>query len=85
MEFIEGIDCDIKDVELVAKAVQTLISLEAPPKATLGQVCGGTRSIVHSFFPERFPNVEYKSDWDSYDHIHKASVFNGSLRNSKLR
>ncbi|EDR09939.1 uncharacterized protein LACBIDRAFT_325839 [Laccaria bicolor S238N-H82] len=31
MEYIEGVDCNSKDVELAAKAVQTLISLEAPP------------------------------------------------------
>ena len=31
MEFIDGVDCDSNDVELVAKAVQTLIGLQAPP------------------------------------------------------
>ncbi|KAI5984658.1 hypothetical protein EDD15DRAFT_2390407 [Pisolithus albus] len=75
MEFIEGIDCDSNDVELVAKAVQTLISLEAPPTATLGHIGGGTRSIVHSFFPEWLPNANYKSDQDFYDHIHKILKF----------
>ena len=41
MEFIDGVDCDSNDVELVAKAVQTLISLKAPPASTLGHVGGG--------------------------------------------
>ena len=75
MEYIEGIDCDSNDVELVAKAVQALIGLQAPPTATLGHIGGGTRSIVHSFFPEWLPNVNYKSDQDFYAHIHKVSVY----------
>lgn len=74
MEYIEGIDCDSNDVELVAKAVQALIGLQAPPTATLGHIGGGTRSIVHSFFPEWLPNVNYKSDQDFYAHIHKVSA-----------
>ena len=74
MEYIEGIDCDSNDFELVAKAVQALISLQAPPTATLGHIGGGTRSIVHSFFPEWLPNVNYKSDQDFYAHIHGVSV-----------
>ena len=74
MEYIEGIDCDSNDVELVAKAVQALIGLQAPPTATLGHIGGGTRSIVHSFFPEWLPNANYESDQDFYAHIHKVSV-----------
>ena len=74
MEYIVGIDCGPNDVELVAKAVQALIGLQAPPTATLGHIGGGTRSIVHSFFPEWLPNVNYKSDQDFYAHIHKVSV-----------
>ena len=68
-----GYRCDSNDVELVAKAVQALIGLQAPPGATLGHIGGGTRSIVHSFFPEWLPNVDYKSDQDFYAHIHKVS------------
>ena len=74
MEFIDGVDCDSNDVELVAKAVQTLIGLQAPPASTLGHVGGGTRSIVHSFFPDWLPNAEYKSNQDFYAHITKVSV-----------
>jgi len=74
MEFIDGVDCDSNDVELVAKAVQTLIGLQAPPASTLGHVGGGTRSIVHSFFPDWLPNAEYKADRDFYAHIKKVSV-----------
>ena len=74
MEFIDGVDCDSNDVELVAKAVQTLIGLQAPPASTLGHVGCGTRSIVHSFFPDWLPNAEYKSNQDSYAHIEKVSV-----------
>jgi hypothetical protein len=77
MEYIEGIDCGSNDVELVAKAVQALIGLQAPPTATLGHIGGGTRSIVHSFFPEWLPNVDYKSDQDFYAHIHKVKCFAG--------
>ncbi|KAF9073782.1 hypothetical protein BDP27DRAFT_1215252 [Rhodocollybia butyracea] len=71
MEYIEGVDCSSKDGELVAKAVQALISLQIPPNATLGHIGGGTRSIVHSFFPEWLPNADYKSDQDFYAHINK--------------
>ncbi|KAI0000987.1 hypothetical protein BJV77DRAFT_1057854 [Russula vinacea] len=70
MEFIDGIDCDSNDVDLVAKAVQALIGLRAPPTATLGHIGGGTRPIVHSFFPEWLPNVNYRSDQDFYAHIY---------------
>ncbi|KAG6822593.1 hypothetical protein H0H92_013241, partial [Tricholoma furcatifolium] len=67
MEYIDGIDCDeSKDIPLVAKGVQALIGLRAPPTATLGHIGGGTRSIVHSFFPEWYPNVDYKTDQDFY-------------------
>ena len=75
MEYIGGIDCDSNDAELVAKAVQALISLQASPTATLGHVGGGTSSIVHSFSPEWFPNANYRSDQDFYDHIHKVSAW----------
>ena len=74
MEYVEGIDCDSNDVELVAKAVQALIGLQAPPNATLGHIGGGTRSIVHSFFPDWLPNANYNSDQDFYAHIRKVSV-----------
>jgi hypothetical protein len=74
MEYIEGIDCDSNNVELVAKAVQVMIGLQAPPTTILKHIGGGTRSIVHSFFPEWLPNVNYKSDQDFYDHIHGVSV-----------
>jgi len=74
MEYIDGVDCDSNDVELVAKAVQTLISLQGPPTATLGHVGCGTGSIVHSFFPEWLPNAIYKSDQDFYAHIRNVSV-----------
>lgn len=74
MEFIDGIDCDSNDVDLVAKAVQALIGLRAPPTATLGHIGGGTRPIVHSFFPEWLPNVNYRSDQDFYAHTYNVSV-----------
>ncbi|KAI0043824.1 hypothetical protein FA95DRAFT_1562907 [Auriscalpium vulgare] len=70
MEYIEGVDCDSEDVDLVAKAVQALIGLQPPPTATLGHVGGGTKSIVHSFFPEWLPNANYRSDQDFYDHMY---------------
>ena len=47
MQFIDGVDCDSDDVDIVARAVQTLISLRAPD-STLGHIGGS--SIVHSFF-----------------------------------
>ncbi|KAI6013062.1 hypothetical protein BKA83DRAFT_17857 [Pisolithus microcarpus] len=69
MEFIEIIDCDSNDAELAAKAVQTLIGLQAPQTATFGHVGGG------AFFPEWLPNANYKSNQDFYAHIHKISKF----------
>jgi len=75
MEYIDGIDCDSNDVDLAAKAVQALIGLRAPPTAKLGHIGGGTRSIVHSFFPEWLPNVDYRTDQDFYAHIHNIFEF----------
>ncbi|KAF8326706.1 uncharacterized protein EI90DRAFT_3281698 [Cantharellus anzutake] len=61
MEYIGGIDC--------------VNRLRAPPTATLGHIGGGTRSIVHSFFPEWLPNVDYRTDQDFYAHIHNIFEF----------
>lgn len=36
MQYIEGTDCDSKDVDLIARAVEALINLRAPSTATLG-------------------------------------------------
>ena len=74
MEYVDGVDCDSNDVDLAAKAVQALISLQVPPTATLGHIGGGTKSIVHSFFPEWLPNANYRTDEDFYNHIHNVSV-----------
>ena len=74
MQYIEGIDCDANDVDLVAKAVQALISLRVPSTATLGHFGSDTSSIVHSFFPGSLPNANYRSDQDFFDHIHNVSV-----------
>ena len=73
MEYIDGVDCDSNDVNLAAKAVQALISLQIPLTATLGHI-GGTRSIVHPFFPEWLPNANYRTDEDFYNHIRNVSV-----------
>ncbi len=75
MQYFEGKDCDSNDVDLIAKAVEALISLRAPPTATLGHIDGGTSSIVNSFFPEWLPNANYRSDQDFFDHIHNVGVF----------
>ncbi|KAF5315195.1 hypothetical protein D9619_007279 [Psilocybe cf. subviscida] len=75
MEYIDGMDCGSNDVDLAAKAVQALIGLRAPPTATLGHIGGGTKSIVHSFFPEWLPSVDYRTDKDFYDHIHNIFKF----------
>lgn len=87
MEYVEGVDCNSKDSELVAKAVERLICLRAPPDATLGHFGGGAASIVHSFFPERVPNAEYRSNQDFYAHIQNVSVcrsLEGTSANSEL-
>jgi len=75
IEYIWDIDCGSNDVELVAKAVQAFISLQAPPTATLERIGCGTRYIVHSFFPEWLPNVNYKSEQGFYAHINKIFEF----------
>ncbi|KIY61587.1 hypothetical protein CYLTODRAFT_384531 [Cylindrobasidium torrendii FP15055 ss-10] len=69
MQYFEGADCDSNDADLVAGAFKALTSLQVPPTATLGYFGNGTRTIVHSFFPEWFPNADYRSDQDFYDHI----------------
>ena len=74
MQYVKGEDCDSSDVDLIAKAVEALISLRAPPTATLGHVGGGTSSIVNSFFPEWLPDANYRSDQDFFDHIHNVCV-----------
>ncbi|EIM91143.1 uncharacterized protein STEHIDRAFT_136955 [Stereum hirsutum FP-91666 SS1] len=71
MQYIEGTDCDSKDVDLIARAVEALINLRAPSTATLGHFGSDTSSIVHSFFPEWLPNADYRTDQDFYDHIQK--------------
>jgi hypothetical protein len=89
MEYVDGEDCDSNDVDLAAKAVQALISLQVPPTATLGHIGGGTRSIVHSFFPEWLPNANYRTDEDFYNHIHNVKkcspTSQGAMANSDLR
>ncbi|KAI5824319.1 hypothetical protein K523DRAFT_376365 [Schizophyllum commune Tattone D] len=71
MQYIEGTDCDASDIDLVARAVEALISLRVPPTATLGHFGSGPRSIVHSFFPGLLPYANYRSDQDFYDNVHK--------------
>ncbi|KAK7022311.1 hypothetical protein R3P38DRAFT_1116283 [Favolaschia claudopus] len=69
MEHVEDTDCDSNDIDLVARAVKALISLKAPPTATLGRFGGDTSSIVHSFFFGWLPNAGYRTDQDFFDHI----------------
>ncbi|KAF9478092.1 hypothetical protein BDN70DRAFT_880431 [Pholiota conissans] len=66
MEYIEGADCDSSDVDLVEKAVQTLIGVQGPSRAP-GHVGGGP--IVHSFFLDWISAVDYKSVEDLDAHI----------------
>ncbi|KII91694.1 hypothetical protein PLICRDRAFT_173506 [Plicaturopsis crispa FD-325 SS-3] len=58
MEYVEDADCDSNDVDLIARAVKALISLKAPPTATLGHFGCDTTSIVHSFFLDWLPSPE---------------------------
>jgi len=48
MEYIEGIDCDSNDVELVAKAVQELIGLRAPPTATRSDTLAAVQDLLYT-------------------------------------
>jgi len=66
MQYIEGVDCNSGDVDLVAKAVQTLIGLRAP-SLTPGHMGGG--AVVHSFFLDWIPVADYKSVEDLDAHI----------------
>ena len=77
MQYIEGADCDSGDVDLVAKAVQTLIGVQAPSR-TLGHVGGG--AIVHSFFLDWIPVADYKSVEDLEAHINNVSAHQGFKR-----
>ena len=72
MEYIDGMDCDSNDVDLVVKAVQELSRLRAPLLGHIGG--GGAKSIIHPFFPEWCPNVNYRTNQDFYDHIHNVSI-----------
>lgn len=72
MEYIDAPDCDPSQVGEVSKAVRTLINLPAA-SACLGHI--GGRSIVHSFFPDFIPIVDYKSAQDLNDHINNVSAY----------
>ena len=66
MQYIDAVVCDTGDVELVAAAVQTLISVPAPSDAP-GPVGGGP--IIHNFFVDWTSAITYESVEELQQHI----------------
>jgi hypothetical protein len=79
MEYIEAEDCGKKDHKLVAKAVQTLISVKGP-NSTPGPVGGGR--INHNFFMEWRSDIKYETVEELQQHINGVSEhsFSGKPR-----
>ena len=71
MEYVDAPDCDTNDVQLVARAVQKLISIRGPTAAP-GPVGGGP--IVHSFFVGWESNVTYNTVEQLEEHINNVSL-----------
>ncbi|KDQ21108.1 hypothetical protein BOTBODRAFT_51104 [Botryobasidium botryosum FD-172 SS1] len=81
MEYIDTPDCDHRDVQLVAKAVQTLISLRGPNTAP-GPVGGGP--VVHTFFVEWTSPITYETAEELEQHINGILKFKGDTRRINL-
>ncbi len=71
MEYIDGSICDDSDVELVAAAVQSLISIQGPTTAP-GPVGGGP--IWHCFFLDWESPVVFDSVKLLEKHVNGVSV-----------
>ncbi|KAJ8502874.1 hypothetical protein ONZ45_g11353 [Pleurotus djamor] len=73
MEYIDGSDCTSDDVDVVAEAVQTLISVRGPDMQP-GHIETGL--LVHYFFTDGLISpVHYPSVKDLQDHINKILKF----------
>jgi hypothetical protein len=66
MQYIDAPDCGEGDHQLVARAVQTLISIKGPSSAP-GPVGGGP--VVHNFFMEWTSPITYETVDELQQHI----------------
>ncbi|KAG8960492.1 hypothetical protein FRC00_000216, partial [Tulasnella sp. 408] len=66
MEYIDAPDCDARDSKLVAKAVQSLISVAGPSSAP-GPVGGGP--IEHNFFYDWTSPITYATVEELEQHV----------------
>ncbi|KIO23191.1 hypothetical protein M407DRAFT_78393 [Tulasnella calospora MUT 4182] len=81
MEHIDAPDCDEKDYELVAKAVQTLISVPGP-NLVPGPVGGGC--VTHTFFVEWTSAITYDTVEELQQHINGILRYMGDTRRVNL-
>jgi hypothetical protein len=70
MQHIDAPDCDEGDDQLVATAVQTLISVKGPSSAP--RPCGGGR-VIHTFFVHWTSSITYDMVQELQQHINGAS------------
>ena len=70
MQYIDAPDCGERDHQLVARAVQTLISVKGPSSAP-GPVGGGP--IIHNFFVDWTSDITYETVDELQQHISGVS------------
>lgn len=70
MEYIDAPNCIFEDYEMVAQAVQTLISVRGPSSAP-GHVGGGR--VAHGFFVDGVSPIRYKTTEDLQSHVNGVS------------
>ena len=71
MEFIEGQVCEKSDAQLIAAALESLVSIKSPFSQP-GPVGGGC--IKHPFFVERTSPIPYETIEELEQHINGVSV-----------
>ncbi|KAJ3518415.1 hypothetical protein NMY22_g13688 [Coprinellus aureogranulatus] len=69
MEYVEGADCDLRDVDIVAKAVQQLIAIRGPDNVP-GHI--GGKVLVHPFFLDWVSEAIYTSVDELQAHINNV-------------
>ncbi|KAJ7494469.1 hypothetical protein B0H11DRAFT_2004765 [Mycena galericulata] len=81
MEYVNALDCTKESIELVARAVQTLISVRGPSSAP-GHVGGG--SVVHGFFVNQSSPFKYKTVDELNQHVNGILKCKGDPRRVNL-
>jgi hypothetical protein len=82
MEYIDAPDCDKGDHQLVARAVQALISIQGP-NSVPGPIGGGR--VTHNFFTEWTSAITYDTVEELQQHMNGVSERQFQLRLNDLR